>query len=107
VVGVFVGGAGLATVGVGSYFGVQALRKDNDARSLCPDVRCTNPDGVELSSEANDHATRANVLITTGAVVAATGVMLYLTAPKAKRRSTSWTLTPLDGGVAVGASGRF
>ena len=101
-----VGGAGLATMGVGSYFGVRALDKNDQARALCQETTCSDPDGVALSDAAMDHATRANVLFVVGGAALATGVVLYLTAPEQENRSAVY-FAPISGGASVGATGRF
>ena len=105
-VGVIVGGAGLSAAGVGSYFGIQALLKNRDARDLCPESPCSDPKGTALSGDAMDHGTRANVLFAVGGAVLTTGVVLYVTAPK-KKKQASWNLVPVTGGALVGVSQRF
>jgi hypothetical protein len=103
---VVVGSVGLAAMGVGSYFGVRAIRKDDEARKLCPERSCSDPDGVALSDEAMAHGTRANGLLIAGGTVLATGVVLYLTAPSGTKRAT-WYVAPSRGGATLGASTRF
>ncbi len=105
-VGVVVGGVGLATIGVGSYFGFRALGSDDDARDLCPERSCSDPEGVALSDDAMDHSARANGLFVAGGAALTTGVVLYLTAPKHAKRSTLY-VAPATGGATIGASGRF
>lgn len=69
-------GAGAASLGVGSVFGVQAFSKRSDAESLCAASRC------EEGHRANDDAARAawiaNVGIGVGVVALAAGLYLVL-----------------------------
>jgi hypothetical protein len=78
--GLIVGGAGIAAIGVGAFFGVSALSKRSDADALCPEKRCSNPDGVALQDEAITAAWIANVAIGAGLVALGIGGYLVLTA---------------------------
>lgn len=79
---VSVGLAGLATAGVGGYFGVKALDDYAQGDELCPATDCTSSLGKTRNDDAYEGATRANVLIGAGAALLVTGVVLYLTAPR-------------------------
>jgi len=79
--GLVVGAVGIASLGIGSYFGLSALGKKNDAEDRCPDDPCGDKQGVELTEDAKDAATLSNVFMLGGAALAATGIVLYLTAP--------------------------
>ena len=78
-------GAGVAAVGVGAVFGVQALAKRSDAESLCASGFC------EEGRAANEEGVRAswvsNVGIGIGLVAIAAGVYLLLRQPAGTTRS--------------------
>lgn len=85
------GAAGIALVGVGSYFGVRALQKKSDADDLCGPDDCRSEYGSALDREAHDAAVKANLFIGGGAIL--TGLAAF---------TLVWT-TPADGGgVTVG-----
>ena len=52
-----VGGLGIAGVGVGAYFGVQALSKHNQYAPLCPNDACVDQSAVQLHNDAASDAT--------------------------------------------------
>jgi hypothetical protein len=83
-----VGGAGIVAVGVGIGVAFAAKGADNDAKNE------TGPARVSDSASAVSEGTAATVVMGVGAAMAAAGVVLWLTAPKAKAA------------VGVGASGR-
>jgi hypothetical protein len=77
-VGVGVGLLGVAALGVGTYFGVQAIGKWNDANAVCPGSTCSEPSGVSLASDARSAARVADVTLAAGAVAVVAGVVLYV-----------------------------
>jgi len=78
--GFILGGAGVAAIGVGAFFGVSALSKRSEADALCPERRCSNPTGVSLQDEAITAAWVANIAIGAGLVALGIGGYLVLTA---------------------------
>jgi hypothetical protein len=76
--GIGLGLAGLASLGVGAYFGARAISKWNDSNVACPGTRCTNPSGVTLANDAKSSARIADVTLAAGVVALAAGVVLYL-----------------------------
>lgn len=78
--GFVLGGAGIAAIGVGAFFGVSALAKRSDADALCPEKRCSNPAAVSLQDEAITAAWIANVAIGAGLVALGVGGYLVITA---------------------------
>jgi hypothetical protein len=79
---------GLAAVAVvpialGSYFGVVAITRNDQATVLCPTPsRCTAPQAIGLIEQARRNATAANVAFGVGAVLFASAGGLFLLAPK-------------------------
>lgn len=72
-----VGGLGLAAIGVGSYFGVQAVQDRNEANDLgCDDDSCPTKEAYQADDSAVFNGWLATVGI--GAGLAAVGVAVYL-----------------------------
>jgi hypothetical protein len=85
--GLIAGASGLAVAGVGLGFGLSARSKWNEANDgLCTDNVCT-PEGQELADAARSRATISTVMVAAGAALVVTGAVLYLTAPRAERRT--------------------
>jgi hypothetical protein len=81
-VGLVAGGAGVVAIGVGAFFGARAMSKNDDAKDEgCDGSRCDSREGLDLTDDAQSAATLSNVFVIGGAALAATGVVLYLTAP--------------------------
>jgi serine/threonine-protein kinase len=105
-IGLVVGGAGIVALGVGGFFGLEALSKNSDAETYCPNggARCIDPRGVTLTNDAKSAATLANVFVIGGAALAAGGVLLYLTAPRDSARAVSVVTTGRDTVVTLGGA---
>lgn len=88
------GAVGIVGLGVGSYFGLQAMSDADDANELCPDGRCTSQHGEDLMDDARTSATVSNIAFGVGAAALVTGVVLYFAAPGADE-STAEGLVPL------------
>jgi hypothetical protein len=84
-------GIGLVALGIGTYFGVRAITLDNAADELCPspDNVCDDARGRSYEDDANSAASLANVFLIGGGVFAATGLVLWLTAPSASEPAAS------------------
>ena len=107
-VGLVAGGAGVVAIGVGAFFGARAMSKNDDAKKdgLCDGGGCGKKEGVELTEDAQSAATLSNVFVIGGAALAATGVVLYLTAPTAEAPAAAALST--DGrGVRLSVGGVF
>jgi len=89
-------GAGIVGVGIGSYFGLNAISKASDANDLCPDGRCTEQRGETLMEDARDSAKISNIAFGVGAAALATGVILYFTSPTAESTSSVGLLPVID-----------
>jgi hypothetical protein len=94
-----VGGVGLAGLGISAVAGAIAVSRKNDAG--CDGGRCPDQDSVDKLSRARSMGTVATVAFGIGAAAVATGVVLYLTAP----RSTDVRVSIAPGGLWIG--GRF
>jgi hypothetical protein len=77
-VGIGVGLLGVASIGVGTYFGIHAIGKWNDSNTACPGTTCPDGTGVSLANDAKSSARAADVTLGAGIVALAAGVVLYL-----------------------------
>lgn len=82
--GLLIGGVGVVALGVGGFFGLRAISKNDDAKKHCPrggGTICDDPAGESLAGEAQDAARLANVFVIGGAIAAAGGAVLFFAAP--------------------------
>ncbi|MEY4515201.1 MAG: hypothetical protein RLZZ450_7323, partial [Pseudomonadota bacterium] len=87
-VGIIVGSAGVALLGVGSGFGIRAINKNNDAKDAgCRKKSCPPGDGVDLTNQALTASKVANVGIIGGGALVVGGLLTYFLAPKAERQT--------------------
>jgi len=95
--GYVTGALGVVSLGIGTYFGVKAISKNNDAKEHCPGGNtCNDPAGESLTNDAQSAATVSNITIAVGAAFVVAGVVLYVTsAPKGKPESARLELHPL------------
>lgn len=111
--GLGIGAGGLVAVGVGLVFGKQAMSANDDAKALCgAELQCSAENfdrGQQLVDDGRTKATISTVLVVTGGVAIAAGVVLFITAPRAKERSTSARIVPLidSTGAGIGFAGSF
>lgn len=106
--GLVVGAVGVVGIGVGSYFGIRALKKNSDAETHCPNNGfCNNQDGLDLTDDAKDLAVFSNIAFAAGGLLFGTGAVLYLTGGESQEDSVA--LVPILGPSAAGANvvGRF
>lgn len=103
IAGVATLGTGVVVLGVGAFLGLSARSRWGDAKAAgCTESgRCPTQAGVDLVNAANGKATASTILIAAGTVVAATGAILWLTAPK-QRAERSVSVTPLVADTSAG-----
>jgi hypothetical protein len=75
--GAVVGGAGVLLLGVGSYFGLRAISKNDASKEHCVGTAC-NPEGGELRDDAKQAATVSTVTIGLGLVGVGVGAVLLM-----------------------------
>lgn len=102
-----VGGAILAG---GAVFGVIAKSRNDDAKNICGgDIDACDPARLAEAQDKVDAARKAGNLSTVGfiagGVAVATGVVLFVTAPKASKRQVA--IVPSQDGAGVVISGGF
>lgn len=110
IAGIAVGAAGVVALGVGGLFGGLAASKNSEAKTLCPNVKCGNQAGVDASHTAGQLADAASGLLIAGGVLAAGGLIVFLTAPSQKapdsRPEKAWIVPAAGGGFAGIVAGR-
>jgi len=95
------GGAGVAAIGVGSYFGVRTLSKKSDSDKECPtDTTCSDR-GVTLNDEAKTSAWISNIGIGLGLV--GVGIGTYIIVSSSGSSEASGTAPSRDRRVALRA----
>ena len=102
-------GAGAASLVAGAITGGLALSKRSALLDACPDGSCFASQQTALQSDVDAYHTLGTVSTATfiaGGALAATGVVLLLTAPKSKPTRDAF-LRPLISPGFVGVSGRF
>jgi hypothetical protein len=89
-------GTGVAGLGVGTYFGLAALSKQNNVEKECPTPETCSTRGIELGRDAEAAAWGSNIGIGVGIVGVLVGGYLLLTAPaSAKSGATRGVPGPL------------
>jgi serine/threonine-protein kinase len=83
-VGIAVGAAGVVAVGIGSYFGLRAMSKWDEAKDHCGGTTLCTRQGVDLHDQAEVSGNVSTVLFALGAAAVGTGVVLFLKAPSSK-----------------------
>ncbi|HSD90172.1 MAG TPA: hypothetical protein VLB44_21725 [Kofleriaceae bacterium] len=106
-IGIGVGAVGGAALIGGIVVGVMARSQWNDARAICGGTTCTTQDEVDranaLGDKARSKAGLSTGLVIGGAVLAAAGVALWVTAPG----DVQVAPTASDSGAGVTFAGRF
>jgi hypothetical protein len=102
-------GVGAVATAVGAGFGLATLRKKTASEEHCtPDNRCA-PEGLRLQDEAFATATAATIGFAVGALAAASGLVVLVTAPRARAagapnaRSVRVSPTMLGVGLSIGS----
>lgn len=103
VAGVVVGSAGLAAVAAGGVFGCLGFSSWSSANAACPTRNNCSAAAVSDRSSAVTFATVSNIGFIAGGLLVATGVTIYLTAPKDGAPAAALQVMP--GGVSL--AGRF
>jgi hypothetical protein len=80
---IVVGAVGIAGVGVGTFFGVNALGAKSDASAHCPTTVTCDAEGFARGKDAHAAATASTILFLVGGAAVGVGAVLWLTAPSA------------------------
>jgi hypothetical protein len=103
-VGLFVGVAGLASIGAGAALGFVAMSKRNEAN--CPGNTCPDASSAATLGDAKTAADWSTGLFVAGGVLAASGVTLWLVWREHSTPTAQVGAVPLPGGVALVGSWR-
>jgi hypothetical protein len=98
-IGLVTGGVGIAGLAVGTVFGVLASSSWKSAENDCPAKAGCPSNAVNERSTALTDATLSTVGFIAGGVLAATGVVLFFTAPKGTTPQVGLEVRP--GGLAI------
>jgi serine/threonine-protein kinase len=101
----FVGLAvGVIGVGIGTYFGIDAINKKNEANAGgCGDTTCPTPHGIDLYNQAGTSAAVSTISFGVGIVGLAAGAYLLLFRHDGpKQNAVQWVPSP--GGLSIRAS---
>jgi len=102
-----VGGAGIALLGVGAYFGVEAISDTQQVKSSCPAVQCSNASTVALDGTAKTDAVVADIVMGAGVAALAAGAILYFT-DHPRAATTGFRIAPwLGSATGLAALGSF
>jgi hypothetical protein len=107
IAGAAIGGAGLVALVVGALFGPQAISKNKESKQNCSptDPNFCNDVGVAVRADAQRWATASTATIIAGGVLVAGGVVLFATAPSAKKpEGVSVEIAPRVGGLTLRGS---
>ena len=112
VLGAALGVAGLASAGVGLWFGRKASSSYDDAKALCGDkLACSaeNYDrGKQLINDTRSNAAISTTLVAAGGAAFVIGVIVVLTAPRAPEHATAQLVPTANArGAGVALVGRF
>jgi hypothetical protein len=96
--GLVAGGVGLAAVGAGAYFGLNAMSLNDDSAAHCNGNNLCDDTGVGLRDDAIGSATISTVLFIAGGAALTGGILLYVTAPSSPDAAAPTT------GIVLGPS---
>jgi serine/threonine-protein kinase len=98
-IAVVAGAAGVVALGVGSVFGLVSAGKKSDADKHCDGANVCDDEGLGLRRDAISAGTISTVGFVAGGVLAAAGVVLWVTAPR-RTPATGMTSPGLRAGVS-------
>ncbi len=103
-----VGGVGVVALGVGTYFGLQAMSKKSDSDAFCEGNRC-KPQGESLRNDAIDAAAWSTIGIGAGGALLAGAIVMYAVSGEPSTERASVHTAPLVGARTLGwtAGGTF
>jgi hypothetical protein len=106
--GLVFGGLGLIGVGVGGYFGIQAIRKNNESNEHCTNDMC-DPQGKQARLEARTSGNVSTVAFIGGGTLLVGGAIMYFVGAESSPRRGSLRAAPMAGRSELGmvVSGSF
>jgi hypothetical protein len=107
--GIVTGVVGVVAVGVGGYFGVEAISKNNDSNQTgCNGDVCTGA-GKQARLDAVSAGNTATALVVVGGVLAAGGLVMFLVGGPSSESKPAVAAAPVVGmgSAGVALTGRF
>jgi len=105
---VLIGGLGVVGIGVGAYFGVQAISKRDASNRTCAATFCDDPAAVEKMSAAQRDAWISNVGMGVGIVGVGVATYLFFAGRASNETKNALTVVPVlglrEGGLALSRS---
>ena len=109
--GYIVGGVGVVGIALGTVFGLRVESKNNLSNSICPTGQLCSPQDQDRYhssvSDAKSARTLSFVSFGVGGAALATGIVLVVTAPKAKTAKVSFVPAIDVGRVGAAVQGVF
>lgn len=69
---------GALGLGAGAVTGIFAMQNNNRGKELCPELRCSNVEGVDAANDARTFGTVSTIAFVGGGVLAAAGLTMVL-----------------------------
>lgn len=107
ILGIIVTGLGVGGLGAGTWFGLQAANKNEEAGTHCRNGTECDEEGIRLDKEGRQAATISTISFIAGGALVAGGLLLVLTAPSGREQPVALGARPTYGGGAFTLSGRF
>ncbi len=105
-IGIVVTGVGAAGLVAGAVTGILAIGAHDDLSKTCAAGLCPDGDAAKIDAY-HTLGTVSTVSLVAGGVLAATGAVLWITAPRAGGPSAARRITPLVGAGTAGVRGTF
>jgi serine/threonine-protein kinase len=105
ITGLVLGGVGVVGLGVGSYFGLRAIKKNNQATDgTCRSGVCDEPSDYDATQSAHSAAVLSNVFFAAGGAALVSGAILFLAFPSSSEQSARVVpyMTGRELGLTVG-----
>lgn len=104
-----IGGLGVASLAGGALLAFRAHALDGQSREHClvEEPNACTVEGASLREEAQNYGNVATAAVIAGGVLAATGVVLFITAPSGKHVSARVGASVASGGGSLFLRGRF
>ena len=99
------GTAGLAAAGLGTVFVLQAVAKNNQSKSGCPNDSCDLPDSRQARHDALVAGDRATLAFAVGGVLVAAGATLFVLGRHSEPQNVALQITPSGGPGQIGLLG--
>jgi hypothetical protein len=103
--GILLTSLGVVGIGVGGYFGLRAISKNNDSMAYCSKANECLAQGGSLRDEAKNSATISTIAVGAGIAAAGIGVVLMLTSAGESPHSPTATGFWIRPGVGPGSAG--